>query len=77
MITLEAVPLSFRPVAMAAEAIRGEDLEDFDAALTTLPSLQGPLADALSSAGPVDVRYYYSLDWKPRPGAESDPAFTP
>ena len=61
LITLHDVPLSFRPVAMAAEAIRKDDVEEVDARLTTLPSLQGPLAEAMGATGPVEVDYYYSL----------------
>jgi hypothetical protein len=60
-ITVEAAPLSFRPVAMAVEAIAGGDVDDVDARMTTLPSLAGSLEEALAAAAPVPVDYYYSL----------------
>lgn len=60
-ITLDAAPLRFRPVAMAAEAIRGEDLEDYDAAITAPSAYQETLADTLAASGPVEAAYYYSL----------------
>jgi hypothetical protein len=60
-VTLDAAPLSFHPVAMAAEAIRQDDLEDFDATIVAPPALQAPLLRALEAVGPVEAEYYYSL----------------
>jgi hypothetical protein len=60
-VALEAAPLTFRPVAMAAEAIRQDDVDGYDPAVTTLPSLREPLAEALEAVGPVEASYYYSL----------------
>lgn len=53
--------LSFHPVALAAESVRGEDLEDYDAAIVPTPELAGQLADVLATAAPVAADYYYSL----------------
>ena len=53
--------LSFHPVAMAAEAVRSENLDDYDAAIAAPPDLAGPLADALAAASPVAADYFYSL----------------
>ena len=45
--------------------------------LRTMPELQGELADVVNAFDPWarDRGSYYSLDWKPRRGAESDEAF--
>jgi hypothetical protein len=61
IITLDVAPLTFRPVAMAAEAIRGGDVDEVDAGIVTLPSLAGGLEEALAASPPVSVDYYYSL----------------
>lgn len=60
-VALEAAPLRFHPVAMAAEAIRQADIEDYDASIGAPPELEGPLMEALAAAGPVDAEYFYSL----------------
>jgi hypothetical protein len=52
---------TFHPVAMAACALRGEDLEEYDASISTPPDLSERLADALANASPVAADYYYSL----------------
>jgi hypothetical protein len=61
VVALEAAPLAFRPVAMAAEAIRSGEVEGYDASLATPPAYREPLAEALEAAGPVEESYYYSL----------------
>jgi hypothetical protein len=61
IVALEAAPLRFRPVAMAAEAIRKDDLEEYDAAISVPAALEEPLAEALAAVGPVEADYYYSL----------------
>ncbi len=45
--------------------------------LRTIPELKSELAPVANAFDPWarDRGNYYSLDWKPRPGAESDPAF--
>ena len=60
-ITLEAAPVRFRPVAMAAEAIRKEELEDWDAAIKVPSAWESAVAEALEAAGPVEAEYFYSL----------------
>lgn len=60
-IELAPAPLSFHPVGMAAEALRGEEVEGYDAAFTTRADSMGPLDEALESTPPVDEAYYYSL----------------
>jgi len=60
-VELAPAPLSFHPVGMAAEALRGEEVDGYDAAFTTREDLMGPLDEALESAAPVDEAYYYSL----------------
>lgn len=60
-ITLEAAPVRFRPVAMAAEAIRKEELEDWDAAIKVPSAWDAPVGEALEAAGPVEADYYFSL----------------
>jgi hypothetical protein len=58
----DGAPLvTFRPVAMAAEALRRDDVEGYDASLVTPPELEGPLDEALSATSPVEESYYYSL----------------
>jgi hypothetical protein len=58
---LEAVPLTFRPIGMAAEALRGGSAPGYDASMSTTPDFSAELRDALAAAGPVDEGYYYSL----------------
>jgi len=60
-VTLEAAPLRFHPVGMAAEAIRGQDLEDWDGGLRVPSAWEADVAEALESSGPVEADYYYSL----------------
>jgi hypothetical protein len=60
-VELAPAPLTFHPVGMAAEALRGEEVEGYDAAFTTREDLMGPLDEALESTPPVDEAYYYSL----------------
>lgn len=60
-VELDPAPLTFHPVGMAAEALRGEEVEGYDASFTTREDLMGPLLEALESAPPVDEEYYYSL----------------
>jgi len=45
--------------------------------LRTMPELKAELKSVINSFDPWgrDRGDYYTLDWKPRPGAESDPAF--
>jgi hypothetical protein len=60
-VELEAAPLHFHPVGMAAEALRAGEVEGYDASFTTRDELMGPLLTALEAAPPVDEGYYYSL----------------
>ena len=60
-VELAAAPLTFYPVGMAAEALRGEEVEGYDASFATREDLMGPLLEALESTPPVDEAYYYSL----------------
>ncbi|MCA1662863.1 MAG: hypothetical protein LC659_01055 [Myxococcales bacterium] len=60
-VELSPAPLTFHPVGMAAEALRGEEVDGYDAAFTTREDLTGPLLEALESTPPVDEAYYYSL----------------
>ncbi len=60
-VELEPAPLTFHPVGMAAEALRGEEVEGYDASFSTREDLTGPLLEALESTPPVDESYYYSL----------------
>ena len=60
-VELDPGPLWFHPVGMAAEALRGEEVEGYDATFTTRTDLMGPLNEALEVAPPVDEAYYYSL----------------
>jgi hypothetical protein len=60
-VELEPAPLWFHPVGMAAEALRGEEVDGYDASFATRDDLMGPLLEALESAPPVDEAYYYSL----------------
>lgn len=60
-VELEPAPLTFHPVGMAAEALRGDEVEGYDASFTTREDLMGPLLEALESSPPVDEEYYYSL----------------
>jgi hypothetical protein len=45
--------------------------------LRTMPELSGELQNVVNAFDPWarDRGKYYSLEWKPRPGAESDEAF--
>ncbi|MSP61105.1 MAG: hypothetical protein EXR72_12320 [Myxococcales bacterium] len=52
---------TFHPVGMAAQAIRGGDIEEYDASVTAPRELSGPLADALAAVSPVAADYFYSL----------------
>jgi len=60
-VELAPAPLTFHPVGMAAEALRGEEVEGYDASFSTREELMGPLLEALEAAPPVDEAYYYSL----------------
>jgi hypothetical protein len=60
-IELELVPLRFWPVGMAAEALRGDEVEGYDASFASAPALMGDLLEALSRVPPVEPEYYYSL----------------
>ena len=60
-VELEPAPLTFFPVGMAAEALRGEEVDGYDASFSTRDDLMGPLLEALESSPPVDEAYYYSL----------------
>lgn len=60
-IELEPAPLSFHPVGMAAEALRGDEVEGYDATFAARDDLMGALSEALESSPPVDQAYYYSL----------------
>ncbi len=60
-VELAPAPLTFHPIGMAAEALRGEEVEGYDASFTTTVGLTGPLLEALESSPPVDEAYYYSL----------------
>jgi hypothetical protein len=61
LVELEPAPLRFFPAGMAAEALRGEEVEGYDASFATRDDLMGPLAEALARSPPVDEAYYYSL----------------
>ncbi|HEX9103940.1 MAG TPA: hypothetical protein VF997_17135 [Polyangia bacterium] len=60
-VELAPAPLTFHPVGMAAEALRGEEVDGYDASFAARDDLMGPLLEALESAPPVDEAYYYSL----------------
>lgn len=60
-IELTPAPLWFHPVGMAAEALRGGEVEGYDGSFATREDLMGPLLTALESSPPVDEAYYYSL----------------
>jgi hypothetical protein len=47
--------------------------------LRTVPELKPELDAVVNAFDPWarDRGEYYSIGWKPRPGAESDPAFAP
>jgi len=47
--------------------------------LRAMPELQAELEPVINAFDPWarDRGAYYSLEWKPRPGAEADPAFKP
>jgi hypothetical protein len=46
--------------------------------LRTIPALAGELASVVNVFDPWarDRGEYYSLEWRPRPGAEGDPSFS-
>jgi hypothetical protein len=60
-VELSLVPLRFFPVGMAAEAVRGDEVEGYDASFSSTPALMGKLLEALSRVPPVEEQYYYSL----------------
>ena len=60
-IEIAPVELRFFPVGMAAEALRGDEVEGYDASFSTRPSLMGQLLEQLSRVQPVEHEYYYSL----------------
>ena len=60
-VELDPAPLTFSPIGMAAEALRGEEVDGYDASFSTREDLMGPLLEALESTPPVDEAYYYSL----------------
>ena len=60
-VMLEAAPITFKPVAMAAEAVRQDDLEDYDGSLQVPAAMEGGLEEALAAVGDVEADYYYSL----------------
>jgi hypothetical protein len=60
-VDLEPAPLHFFPVGMAAEALRGDEVDGYDASFASRDDLMGPLLQALEAAPPVDEDYYYSL----------------
>lgn len=60
-IELAPAPLHFFPVGMAAEALRGGEVEGYDGSFVPRADLLAPLSEALAAAPPVDEAYYYSL----------------
>jgi hypothetical protein len=60
-VELAPIELRFHPVGMAAAALRGDDVEGYDASFTTRREWMGPLGEALAAAPPVDEEYFYSL----------------
>lgn len=60
-VELEPVDLRFYPVGMAAEALRLEEVDGYDAVFATRPGLMDALEEALAAAPPVPEDYYYSL----------------
>jgi hypothetical protein len=60
-VEFEPAPLSFHPVGMAAEALRGGEVEGYNATFAARTDLMGALLEALEAAPPVDEDYYYSL----------------
>jgi hypothetical protein len=60
-VELEPVDLRFYPVGMAAEALRLDEVEGYDAVFATRPGLMDALEQALAAAPPVSEEYYYSL----------------
>src|SRR5438094_13259 len=51
-IELDPVPLRFHPIGMAAEALRGEEVEGYDASFSSTPALMEKLLEALSRVPP-------------------------
>jgi hypothetical protein len=60
-VELDPVPLRFWPVGMAAEALRGDEVDGYEASFSSTPALMGSLLEALSRIPPVEHEYYYSL----------------
>ena len=64
-VELQPVPLRFWPVGMAAEALRGDEVEGYDASFAVFgPSastLMSLLREQLARVPPVEPEYYYSL----------------
>ena len=60
-VALDAVELRFAPVGMAAEALRGAEVDGFPASLATRKAFTPQLEAAFEAVGPVDEAYYYSL----------------
>jgi hypothetical protein len=64
-VELTPVPLRFWPVGMAAEALRGDEVEGYDASFTVFgPSasaLTAELREQLARVPPVETDYFYSL----------------
>jgi hypothetical protein len=60
-VELEPVEFRFYPVGMAAEALRQDEVEGYDASFSTKPGWMAPLGDALAAVPPVEESYYYSL----------------
>lgn len=60
-VELEPAPLTFHPIGMAAEALRGAEVEGYEASFSARADLMGPLLEALETSPPVDEDYYYSL----------------
>ena len=60
-VELDPVELRFYPIGMAAEALRQDEVEGYDASFTTKPMWMELLGDALARVPPVEEDYYYSL----------------
>jgi hypothetical protein len=60
-VELEPGPLYFWPVGMAAEALREDEVEGYEASFASAPELMGDLLEQLSRVPPVEQDYYYSL----------------
>ena len=53
--------LAFHPVALAAAALVGGDVDGYDASLRAPAASEARLAELLADAAPVDAAFYYSL----------------